>query len=59
MSFTCNDCRIKQRKEHGLGYPFMGISYGKCEDCGKVAECEDLHETRRGYDNPLDGSASD
>lgn len=43
MSFTCDDCRKKQGLEHGLGWPFMGISYGRCEDCGKVRECEDLH----------------
>jgi len=43
MSWTCNDCRIKQKQEHGLGWPFMGLSWGRCEDCGKTAECEDLH----------------
>jgi hypothetical protein len=42
MSFTCDECRQKQGLEHGLGYPFMGISRGRCEDCGRVADCEDL-----------------
>ncbi len=43
MAFTCNECREKIGLEHGPGWPFMGISYGRCEDCGKTAECEDLH----------------
>jgi hypothetical protein len=47
MSFTCDECRQKQGLEHGLGYPFMGISRGPCEDCGRVADCEDLHGNSR------------
>lgn len=43
MSFTCEECRQKQNLDHGPGYPFMGISRGRCEDCGNVADCEDLH----------------
>jgi hypothetical protein len=58
MSFTCNECRVKQGLAHGLGWPFMGISYGRCEDCGKTRECEDLHgrlekeESHAGKDKP-------
>ena len=42
MSFTCDEYRQKQGLEHGVGWPFMGVSYGRCEDCGKSRACEDL-----------------
>ena len=42
MAFTCDECRKKAGLEHRLGYPFMVISWGMCETCRKVGECEDL-----------------
>jgi hypothetical protein len=55
MSFTCNECRIKNKQEHGLGWPFMGLSWGRCEDCGKTTECEDLHSRGSRIYDPTTG----
>jgi hypothetical protein len=42
MMFYCEECRIKHNYPGAVGWPTIGMSYGKCEICGKLAECHDV-----------------
>jgi hypothetical protein len=40
--FFCENCRVKNKWPKSLGWPFMGVSYGRCEICRKHTECHDV-----------------
>lgn len=40
--FFCEPCRVEKKWPKSLGFPFMGVSYGFCEICGKTADCHDV-----------------
>jgi hypothetical protein len=44
--FFCEECRKKNDWPTSLGYPFMGVSYGRCEICKKTDECHDVPSSR-------------
>jgi len=42
--FYCDPCRIKNKWPEMIGYMFMA-SRGKCEVCGEIAACHDVHHS--------------
>lgn len=38
----CEDCRIKKNWPRHAGFPYAGITFGKCEVCGKAKDCNDV-----------------
>ena len=41
MAFTCKKCLPESQK--WLAELGMGVSYGRCESCGRSAGCVDYH----------------
>jgi DNA-directed RNA polymerase subunit RPC12/RpoP len=47
MAFTCEECWNLYGRNSELGRSFAGTSSIRCDDCGKIAKCEDVPETTK------------